>query len=197
MTEGEPEIVTPSQDEVAAYGGASGEASQAGPGGPDTPGGDQIQQWKDKFLRAKADFANYQRRIEKDHAEALRYANAAILRGLLGIIDDLERVLESAQKHPENGAAIADGVRLTRDKFNKTLGEFGVEAIEAEGQPFDPQFHEAIMEQRRNDVPDRTVVKQAARGYRLLDRVLRPAKVIVAKAADRAESSDNLDAGGA
>jgi len=162
----------------AAAGAADAQTPPAA-GGPDLAA--EVQEWKDKFLRAKADLANYQRRSEKERAEALRYANAGLIRSLLAVLDNLERVVASAEADPGNGAALLEGVKLTLDSFIKVLQEANVQRIEAEGMPFDPQVHEAMMEQPSADHSERTVLKEAMKGYRLHDRVLRPSRVIVSK----------------
>jgi len=144
----------------------------------------EAEQWKEKCLRAKAELANYQRRVSKDHSESLRYANASLVRTLLPILDDLERVIESGTSHTDNAEAILNGAKMTLDNFLKALRDAHVERIEAEGQPFDPNVHEAILEQPSAEHTECTVLQEIAKGYRLHDRVLRPAKVIVSKAVE-------------
>ncbi|HOW71638.1 MAG TPA: nucleotide exchange factor GrpE [Phycisphaerae bacterium] len=208
MGKKDSKIVIPSEDELKAYGGKPDAGSQAAPAdtapepaaagavAADTatqpPAGEEelaqagpqseIEQWKDKYLRSKAELANYQRRSEKDRVEALRYANAGFAKSLLPTIDNLERVLEAGLSHKDNVDAIIDGVRMTLQDLLKALAEHQVERIEAEGLPFDPMVHEAMVQQSSADCPDKTVLKELAKGYRLLERVLRPAKVIVSKA---------------
>ena len=157
----------------------------------------EAEQWKEKCLRAKAELANYQRRMGKDHAESLRYANAPLVRALLPIVDDLERVIESEPSHKDSTRAVLDGVKLTLDNFLKVLRDAHVERIEAEGKPFDPKVHEAMMEQPSPDHTERTVLKDVVKGYRLYERVLRPAKVIVSKAVDAdSVDTDSVDPDG-
>ena len=98
--------------------------------------------------------------------------------------ENLERVIESGQQKPDNAAALLEGVKLTLEHLLKALREANVERIEAEGTPFDPQVHEAMMEQASAEHSERTVLKEMMKGYRLHDRVLRPAKVIVSKPAE-------------
>ena len=167
----ENKIVTPATDDVDRYGGETVP--------PEQPAKSEVDEWKDKFLRAKADLSNYQKRAEKDRADSVRYATADLARSLLPVIDDLDRVITNA---PEGDALLA-GVKLTRDNFLKILEGFQIVSIPAEGQPFDPHLHEAVMEQP-SDHAERTVLKEVGRGYRLHDRVLRPARVIVSKPAD-------------
>jgi molecular chaperone GrpE len=184
-------IVIPTEEEVAEYasdaerpeppapkGESDAEATPAAP--PPEP--DEAGQWREKFLRAKAELSNYQKRAEKERVDALRYAHASLVRAILPVLADLERVIESGEAHKDSPDAILDGARLTLDNLLKVLREYHVERIESVGQPFDPAVHEAMMERPSADHPDRTVLQEVAKGYRLYDRVLSPAKVIVSKA---------------
>jgi molecular chaperone GrpE len=139
----------------------------------------EAEGWKDKFLRAKAEQQNALRRAENEREETIRYGNAALLRGLIGALDDLDRTIEAAEQSPSVDNLLT-GVKLLRQKFDKLLAEHRVETIEAHDQVFDPARHEALMQQPTADKPAGTVLRQVQRGYALHDRVLRPAKVIVA-----------------
>lgn len=143
--------------------------------------GTEAQEWKDRFLRAKAELLNYQRRMEKERAEAIKYANAGLARALLSILDDLERVVASDARPAGDMEAILNGVRLTLENFRKILREYHVQPIDATGKPFDPAVHEAMMQQPTTDHPPGTVIQEVGKGYRLHDRVLRPSQVIVAR----------------
>lgn len=170
--------------EAAASSGEAAGASSEATGGPAEP---QAQEdWKDKCLRARAELINFQRRAAREKEECLRYAAAGMVRGLLNVLDDLDRVIRSATEHPENVAAIVDGVKLTREAFLKVLAEHQVCEIPAVGQPFDPAVHEAMVQRVSDEYPDQTVLEELSRGYRLHDRVLRPARVVVSR---RSESS--------
>jgi molecular chaperone GrpE len=195
-------IAIASDDEIREYAGKQDPGEASGSPGPEDKGvvdaepaeqpappgseterlGAEAAEWKEKFLRAKAELANYQRRAEKDRSEALRYANAGLIKALLPILDDLERVIASGADAGGNVEAVIDGVKILLDNFLKALREAQVSVIEAEGKPFDPQVHEALMQQPSAEHPDKTVLQETAKGYRLHDRVLRPAKVIVSKA---------------
>jgi molecular chaperone GrpE len=202
-------IVTPSSEEVSAYGGAAKSAGQDEAASPDdraNPAGagaapapeslverSEADEWRDKFLRAKAELSNYQKRSEKDRSEAMRYAHAELARALLPIADDLERLIRSASEQNASIEALVEGVRLTQENFLKVLEKFHVLPIEAHGQPFDPSVHEALMEQPSEQHADLPVVlHEVTRAITLHDRVLRPSKVIVSKSialpADQAKS---------
>jgi molecular chaperone GrpE len=157
---------------------ATAAATQAPPEQPEQPRS-EAEEYKDKYLRAVAELANYRKRCEKDREESLRYANVNLVRSLLPVLDYLERVIASAQEHPENTAAIIDGARLTASNFRKVLAEHGVQPIEAQGQPFDPSVHEAMMQQPSDQYSEPTVLQVVQEGYKLHDRVIRPARVVV------------------
>jgi molecular chaperone GrpE len=191
MSHKKRKIEAASPEEVERYAGRAPE-SESGPaadeGGAATAEatgvesvGAEAQEWKDRFLRAKADLANFQRRIEKEQAEAARFANAQLIKSLLPVLDDLERVIAAGEQNPDNASALLDGVKLTLENFLKAFQGANVERIEAEGRPFDPQMHDAMMEQVSADHAERTVLREVQKGYRLYDRVLRPARVIVSK----------------
>jgi len=149
-----------------------------------TPPSSEAEEWKDKFLRAKAELANYQRRVERERNEALRYAHAQLMQALLPILDDLERLVGSACGEATIDVdAVVGGAKLTLDSFLKLLSDFRVERIEALGQRFDPAVHQAVMEQPSEEHAEPTVLAELAKGYRLHDRVLRPARVVVSRPA--------------
>jgi molecular chaperone GrpE len=186
---GKKKIVIPSEEEIAELTGEPRTAETAPDKafGENAPGEDapdaspEVNAWREKYLRARAELQNYQKRSEKDRTDSIRYANAGLVKALLPVLDDLERVVSSGTEHTADGTAIRDGVRITLDNFTKALRDVGVVPIEAEGQVFDPEVHEALMEQPSPEHDDRRVLQEVARGYRLLDRVIRPAKVIVSR----------------
>lgn len=143
----------------------------------------RIESLEDRLLRARADAQNMQRRAAIDRADAVRYANAAIMKSLVVVLDDFERSL-AAGRDAANVAAVVDGERLIFDNLLKALREHGMETIDALHEPFDPALHEAMMMRPTDEHPPGTVVEEIARGYRLRDRVIRPAKVVVARAPD-------------
>jgi molecular chaperone GrpE len=134
--------------------------------------------YKDKWLRSKADAQNQVRRLQADREEAIRFANAGFARSVLTVVDDLERTLGAAEIDAD-AAALAEGVRIVYDHLLKVLSDHQVERIEAVGELFDPTCHEALTQQPSADHPDGTVLQEVQKGYRLRERVLRPARVIV------------------
>lgn len=214
MMKREKKIIIPTQEEVEEL---TGQAASTPGGEPDAPeagtadaaaapadseagpkdGGSatddvrtEADEYKDKYLRAKAELANFRRRAENSQAEAVRYGNAELIKALLPTLDDLERVVSAAEAHTDKPEAILDGVKITLDNFRKAIQGFHVKTIEGEGEPFDPAVQEAMMQQPSDDHPDQTVLQVVLKGYRLHDRVLRPAKVIVSKRSEDAAPAD-------
>ncbi len=143
----------------------------------------RVEKLEDTLLRAKADYQNFRRRSAIERANAIRYANAELMKSLLGVIDDFERSLASTEAS-DNHQAVVDGVRLVYQNLIQALRVQGLETIDALHEPFDPTIHQAMSQQPAADFPPGTVVEVVAKGYRLHDRVLRPAKVIVTKSPD-------------
>jgi molecular chaperone GrpE len=141
----------------------------------------------DRFLRVSADLENYKKRVSKEKADLVRYGNEELIKELLPVIDNLERALEHTASEGAQGG-IADGVAMTLQQFLGILQRFGVTSIAAEGEPFDPTKHEAVMEQATDDHDPGHVVSELQKGYLLNDRLVRPSKVVVAKAQGNAET---------
>lgn len=150
---------------------------------------DKKETW-DKFVRVSADLENYRRRAKRDLDDAKAEARTRVLKEMLPVIDNLERALA----HTEGGeSSVLEGVKLVLRQFTHALEKCEVTPVEAEGKPFDPNLHEAIGQQE-SDQPPGTVVSVLQKGYRLSDRLLRPALVVVARArqdAAPAESDGN------
>ncbi len=137
----------------------------------------QRDEYLDQLQRSRAEFANYQKR-SKAQADADRvYAVGSLARDLLDAIDNLERASESLKTNA--AAGIADGVSMVHKQLLATLSKHGIEPIVSLGQPFDPNQHEAIVQQPDEDRPEGTVVSELAKGFKIHDRVLRPSKVAV------------------
>ena len=139
----------------------------------------EAQELMDKYLRTYAELENFKKRVVKDQAEWIKYANEGLLRELLPVTDNLERALGHAKSVPELSQWVA-GIALTVKQFEEILAKFGVTAIQTLGLPFDPSVHQAMLQVER-EVEEGTVVEELQKGYFLHDRVLRPALVAVAK----------------
>jgi molecular chaperone GrpE len=151
---------------------------------------DKKENW-DKYLRAAADLENYRRRAKRDLDDARAEAKQRVLKEMLPVVDNLERALTHAEEAGKAGdlAGIVDGVRLVLRQFGTALERTDVTPVDAIGQPFDPNLHEAISQVETADKPAGTVVSVLQRGYKLGDRLLRPALVVVAKQPSSSESS--------
>jgi molecular chaperone GrpE len=132
------------------------------------------------WQRSAADFANYRRRTEQERNASLGLANEMLLLKLLAVVDDFDRALAQMPKELEHLGWI-EGVWLVERKLRALLESEGVTPIEAAGRPFDPREHEAVVHEETTAAPDNTVIGELQRGYRIRDRVLRPALVSVAK----------------
>ena len=136
----------------------------------------------DKLLRTTADFDNFKKRAARERQDAITYANASLLQKLVPILDNFEMALAAAGNAPETGAqSLHTGIAMIASQLKAALAESGLEEIDASGKVFDPNFHEAVSQQETADVPDGQVVQQLRKGYKLRDRLLRPATVIVAR----------------
>jgi molecular chaperone GrpE len=132
----------------------------------------------DRLLRLAADFDNYKKRAAREREEYVVLANERLLKELLPILDDLERALHAAEQHEE--AQLEEGVRLVHRSLASLLARNGVEEIATDGK-FDPHVHEALLAQPAEDREQGDVLDVIQKGYRLGDRVVRPARVIVAE----------------
>jgi molecular chaperone GrpE len=142
---------------------------------------EEIKQLKDRLLRSAAEMDNTRKRLERERAESVCYANESIIRDLLPIVDNLERAVEHAQKEAD-AQSLVDGVAITLKSFQDTLARYGCGSFEALGKPFDPNYHEAVMQEESDAYPQSAVLRELQKGYTLHSRLLRPAMVVVTKA---------------
>ncbi|TMC10720.1 MAG: nucleotide exchange factor GrpE [Chloroflexi bacterium] len=171
------------EDEKAEAEGARGETAPA----DQAPAGDrraeelasQLEEANGRHLRLAADFENYKKRVRQEQMDTMKYAAATVAERLLPVLDDADRALSHAPEGVDEGWL--KGVRLTFQKLEEVLGSVGVERIESLGAPFDPKQHEAVASEETAKHPEDTVVAELRAGYRMHDRVLRPALVKVAR----------------
>lgn len=135
----------------------------------------KAQTYMQNWQRAAADYQNFKRRVEEDRSESARFANAALIINLLPMVDDLDRALKTVDASLA-GLTWVDGIRLILRKFQAVLDMAGVEEIAADGETFDPAVHEAVAQQPGEENKVLSVVQK---GYKLGDRVVRPAMVVV------------------
>lgn len=140
----------------------------------------EVKQIQDRLLRQAADLENYKKRSARDKADSIRYANESLVKDLLPVLDNLERALSHAQGGG-NGKPLLEGIELVLKNFLEVLGRHGVSQVSAVGERFDPAKHEAVAHVESRDHDANEVVDEYRKGYYLLDRLLRPAQVVVAK----------------
>jgi molecular chaperone GrpE len=140
----------------------------------------QAQENHERFLRAAAELDNFRKRKEREISELRKYANQTLLRDLLGVVDNLERALAASRENGEP-EGLMEGVDMTLKELLKIFDQFSVKPIESLQQPFDPNLHEAVMQEPSDAFPANTVIKELQKGYMLRDRLLRPAMVVVSK----------------
>ncbi len=159
---------------------------------PATPTPEQVVELKsraakadenwERLLRTTADFDNFKKRAAREKIEAAQYATFSLLQKVLPVLDNFEMALAAAQNAKgDKLAAMQSGVLMIQQQLKSALAETGLEEIVAVGQPFDPNFHEAVSEQESAEVAEGNVLQQLRKGYKFKDRLLRPATVIVAK----------------
>lgn len=139
------------------------------------------ENWE-RLLRTTADFDNFKKRAAREKQEAIKYANEGLMLKLVPVLDSLDMALGAAQTAGlDSGQSLQAGVNMVLQQLKSVLAEAGLEEVNALGQPFDPNFHEALSQQETPEVPEGQVVHQHRKGYKLRDRLLRPASVVVAK----------------
>src|SRR5437588_5756532 len=141
-----------------------------------------LDRFRDLALRSQADFENYKKRAAREKDEAIRYANSALLEKLIPIVDNFELGLEAARTEGEN-SPVFSGMSMVLKQLMDFLKQNGLQPIDATGQKFDPNLHEAIAHEPSDKVAEGTVIRQTRRGYRMKDRLLRPSSVVVSRGA--------------
>tara|TARA_B100000401_G_C52712574_1_gene674557 strand:+ start:192 stop:803 length:612 start_codon:yes stop_codon:yes gene_type:complete len=149
-----------------------------------------IAELNERIVRLTADFDNFRKRAQREKDEARQFANQGLLEKLLPVLDNFEMALTAVK---DADPSVRDGVQMILDQLLGVLKESGVEPVDAMGQPFDPNLHEALSQEETTEVEEGTVVQQVQRGYKLNDRLVRPARVVVAKAPGAAEEAPTED----
>ena len=140
----------------------------------------QLRDAEDRVLRAQAELENFRKRSRREYEDAIRYREIDLLRDLLPVLDTVRRAID-ASENTADVESLRSGFRMTAQQLEKVLDSHGCKTIETDGRPFDPNVHEAILQQAVAGVAAGTVVGVASQGYKLHDRVVRPAQVIVSK----------------
>ena len=135
----------------------------------------------DKYLRASAELDNVRKRTAREMEDFRKFAIEKVIMELLPVVDNLERAVHSSDAAEQDGEGLVEGVDLVLKDFLKVFDKFGVKPIESLEKPFDPTFHQAVMQEESTDQPNNTVISELQKGYLIHDRLLRPAMVVVSR----------------
>jgi molecular chaperone GrpE len=142
---------------------------------------EQMEAYKDHLLRARADLDNFRKRAAREREEAARFANESLMEKLIPVLDSFEMAVQATDDQAAGSDAVRDGVRMIFQQLKSALTDAGLEEIDATGQEFDPNLHEAVSTMETDEVEEGHVAQQLRKGYRLRERLLRPAMVVVAR----------------
>ena len=145
----------------------------------------QARENYDRLLRTSAEFDNYKKRTAREMQEVVKFANEKMARELLTVVDNLERAIDAAGPERREEDPLVKGIHMTLDEVLKILERHKVQPVVALGEPFDPAFHQAMMQEEVEDQPSNTVVREMQKGYVMHDRLLRPSMVVVSKAKEK------------
>lgn len=178
MTESSPETTQPTPVEAVPSVEANAVVEDAPPADPLTLLTQEVERWKDMAYRSQAELDNFRKRSVREAQETRAYANAELLRSLFPILDNFDMGLEAARAESEK-SMIFMGMSMVSRQLQDFLRESGVQEIEAQGKVFDPNVHEAVAQEASDTVAEGTIIRVTRRGYKLKDRLLRAASVIV------------------
>jgi len=145
----------------------------------------EAQENYDRLLRVSAEFENYKKRASREMDEFRKYSNQSLIKEMLSVVDNLELAMNSTDGQKTIDKGLLDGLEMTHKEILKVFEKFKVKPISAKGQPFDPKFHEAVMQEETADFPENTVINELQKGYLIHDRLLRPSMVVVAKSKEK------------
>lgn len=178
--------MTPDHDEPRTSDAASADPGRSPNSDQSTGLIEELTRQRDDYLdqlqRSRAEFANYQKRIRTQMDQDRQYAVGPLALDLLPVLDNFERASEAARSAGESSSGLLAGLDMVQKQLLAVLAKHGIEPISAQDQPFDPNYHEALVRQPVADRPDNTVVAELSKGYTFRDRVLRPTKVAVSVA---------------
>jgi molecular chaperone GrpE len=165
--------------------GENASSSSSAPNAPDASGQDpvmaQLAEVQERYVRLYADFENFKKRAARERDEVRRATTESVLGRLLPVLDTFEMAMQAATLPNTNLESLKAGVSMIQGQLRNTVADYGVEEIDAVGKPFDPALHEALSQQETTEVTDGHVISQNRKGYRMKDRLLRPAAVVVAR----------------
>jgi molecular chaperone GrpE len=135
----------------------------------------------DRLLRVSAEFENYKKRTSREMEEFRKFANQSLIKEMLSVVDNLELAMNSTNSHKTIDKGLLQGLDMTHKEILKVFEKFEVRPIDAQGQVFDPAFHEAVMQEETDEHAENTVINELQKGYLIHDRLLRPSMVVVAR----------------
>ena len=150
----------------------------------------EAQENYDRLLRVSADFDNYKKRASRDMEEFRKFSNQSLIKEMLSVVDNLELAINSTNGHKTIDKGLLDGLAMTLTEILKVFEKFSVKPISAKGQPFDPTFHEAVMQEATDEYPANTVINELQKGYLIHDRLLRPSMVVVASSQEKKDDAN-------
>jgi molecular chaperone GrpE len=151
----------------------------------------ELEETRERLLRTLAEMDNFKKRSKREMEDFRKYANEDLIKGLLPVIDNLERALDSARKGQCDLGALVEGVDLTAKEISNLLGKYGVTCVDALGKPFDPAYHQALMQQPSHEHPENTVMEEVQKGYTMKERLLRPSLVCVSAGSPKEGADEN------
>lgn len=142
---------------------------------------EEVKETYDRLLRNSAEFENYKKRSAREMDDFRKFANQSLLREMLTVVDNLELALNAVNTDQADDNPLIEGLELTHKEILRVFEKFNVALIKAKGEPFDPTYHEAVMQEETDEYPENTIINELQSGYLIHDRLLRPAMVVVAK----------------
>ena len=146
---------------------------------------DEVKETYDRFLRVSAEFENYKKRSAREMSEFKKLANESLIKELLLVVDNMERAINSSKDEGNVNNGLVEGVNMTLKELLKIFEKFGVKQVESLEKPFDPNFHQAVMQQETDKHPHNTVINELQKGYIMHERLLRPAMVVVSMSKEK------------
>jgi len=142
---------------------------------------EEAKETYDRFLRVSAEFENYKKRSAREMSEFKKFANESLIKELLLVVDNMERAISSSKNEGISNNSLVEGVNMTLKELLKIFEKFGVKQVESLGKPFDPNFHQAVMQEETDEHPHNTVINELQKGYIINERLLRASTVVVSK----------------
>ena len=146
---------------------------------------EEAKETYDRFLRVSAEFENYKKRSAREMSEFKKFANESLIKELLLVVDNMERAINSSKDKGTSKNGLVEGIDMTLKELLKIFKEFGVKQVESMGKPFDPNFHQAVMQEETDEHPHNTVINELQKGYIINERLLRPAMVVVSMSKEK------------